>query len=129
MMFISRMARLRGAALAGATFAALLLAAPPAAVMAQQAAPAAPAPAVTDADIEHFANAVLAVDEIRQTYEKALATTDDQGEKTSLQQEAQEKMVDAIEDEGLTVERYQVVAQAVQSDPAMWEKVQQHLRQ
>jgi len=123
-MFISNMARLRGAALAG-----LLLAASPVAVMAQQAAPAAPAQDVTDADIEHFANAVLAVEDIRQTYEKALATTDDEGEKTSLQKEAQEKMVDAIENEGLTVERYQVVAQAVQSDPAMWEKVQQHLRQ
>jgi hypothetical protein len=124
MMFISNMARLRGAALAG-----LLLAASPVAVMAQQAAPAAPAQDVTDADIEHFANAVLAVEDIRQTYEKALATTDDEGEKTSLQKEAQEKMVDAIEIEGLTVERYQVVAQALQSDPAMWEKVQQHLRQ
>lgn len=123
-MFISNMARLRGTALAG-----LLLAASPVAVMAQQAAPAAPAQDVTDADIEHFANAVLAVEDIRQTYEKALATTDDEGEKTSLQKEAQEKMVDAIENEGLTVERYQVVAQAVQSDPAMWEKVQQHLRQ
>jgi hypothetical protein len=122
MMFISHMARLRGAALAG-----LLLAGSPMAVMAQQAPSAAPAQDVTDADIEHFANAVMAVEEVRQTYEKALATTDDEGEKTSLQQEAQEKMVNAIQDEGLTVQQYQMVAQAVQSDPEMWKKVQQHL--
>jgi hypothetical protein len=121
-MFISRMARLRGAALAG-----LLLTVSPAAVMAQQAPDAAPTQTISDADIEHFANAVMAVETVRQTYEKALSTTDDQGEKTSLQKEAQEKMVNAIQDEGLTVQQYQMVAQAVQSDPEMWKKVQQHL--
>jgi len=124
MKFTNRLARLRLATLVSA----LMVTAPIGAVA--QQAPNAPAQAqtnVSDSELESFANAVVAVQEIQIAADRAQKTTADGNDKAALQKQAQEEMVSAIEDEGLTVQRYQTIAQAVQSDPALWEKLQQHL--
>src|SRR6056297_5600 len=46
----------------------------------------------------------------------------------ALQQKAQQSMQKKIQDEGLTVKRYQEIAFALQNSPALQEKLQQHMQ-
>ena len=46
----------------------------------------------------------------------------------AIQQKAQQSMQNKIQDEGLTVKRYQEIAFAIQNSPALQEKLQQHMQ-
>ncbi|MFN2349679.1 MAG: DUF4168 domain-containing protein [Thioalkalivibrio sp.] len=75
--------------------------------------------------LDKFVDAFVAVQEIRQDFAKRLQSVEDETEAQSMQQEAQEEMIGAVEDKGLNVEQYNQVAMALQSDPAMMQRVQQ----
>lgn len=97
--------------LAGAT----LIATP--ALAQDTAAPAASAPqaaapsAVTDAEVKQFAKAALAVDKVNK--DAAVPAAD-----------KQKKMAEAVSSSGLPPARFNEIAQASQSDPALQQKVQ-----
>ncbi|HVJ03628.1 MAG TPA: DUF4168 domain-containing protein [Sphingomonas sp.] len=115
------------------TGAALLLAAPAAfaqdasqtspstqpAAPAEQAAPAAgaqaqtgAAAAVSDAEVQQFATAALAVDKVRK--DAAVPEAD-----------KNTKMVEAISASGLQPARFNEIAQAMQADPSLNQRIQQ----
>ncbi len=105
------MIKLTHAALA----AGVLLSTP---ALAQTEAPAAPAPEeaatpapVTDAEVTMFAKAALAADKVSK--DTTIAATDKQA-----------KMADAVTSNGLEPLRFNQIAQAAQSDPALQKKVQ-----
>ncbi|WP_290648724.1 DUF4168 domain-containing protein [Aquisalimonas sp.] len=76
-----------------------------------------------DETLERFADAYVKVGEIHREYSEKLqgaeATEDAQG----LQQEANDEMVQAIQDSGLEVQEYSAVAAALERDPEMREEV------
>ena len=119
------------ARLVSASLAAVLMAAGASQVSAQQAnqAPATqPAPAVQAADIsdkklEKFADSLGEIMEIREDFTAKLEKTGDPAEAQQLQQQANEKMMNTVEDNELSIEEYNAINQAVQNDPQLRDRV------
>ncbi|WP_217477552.1 DUF4168 domain-containing protein [Stutzerimonas stutzeri] len=117
--------------LVSASFAALLMAASATQVAAQQASPAPatqPAPAVQAADIsdkklEKFADSLGEIMEIREDFTAKLEKTGDPAEAQQLQQQANEKMMNTVQENDLSIEEYNAINQAVQNDPKLRDKV------
>lgn len=107
------------------------LAAGPAA--AQQAAPSAqpaaptttPTPAYSDAQLERFVSASRKVAMISQEYTPKLQASSDEATKNKVFKEADEKMVKAVHDEGMTVDQFNGINMALQRDPALVKRVQE----
>lgn len=106
----------------------LALSAATAPVMAQQAqAPATTQPAPTsysDTQLEKFVNASKKVAVISQEYTPKLQSTTDEATRQEVYREADKKMVDVVRNEGITVEEFNGINQAIQQDPALMERVQ-----
>jgi transcription initiation factor IIF auxiliary subunit len=119
------------ARLVSASLAAVLMAAGAAQVSAQQAnqAPATqPAPAMQAADIsdkklEKFADSLGEIMEIREDFTAKLEKTGDPAEAQQLQQQANKKMMNTVEDNELSIEEYNAINQAVQNDPQLRDRV------
>ena len=62
--------------------------------------------------------------EIRDDYVERIESTDDRDEAMELEQEANEMMVEAVEDTGLTVDTYSAIAQAASQDSDLAERIQ-----
>ncbi|MCH1923624.1 DUF4168 domain-containing protein [Shewanella sp. C32] len=106
-----------------ALMSAMLATVPVASVLAaqQQQAPAAATQQaqpvnVSDEQLEQFAGAQETVNEIRVDAMAKLEKVEDQNEAQEIQQQANEDMVSAVKDSGLSVEDYNLIARAVQSD-------------
>lgn len=110
---------------------ALFMAAGASQVSAQQATPAPatqPAPAmqasdISDKQLESFADSLGEIMEIRQDFTAKLEKTGDPAEAQQLQQEANEKMMNTVQDNDLSIEEYNAINQAVQNDPKLRDKV------
>lgn len=119
------------ARLVSASLAALLMAAGASQVVAQEAsqAPATqPAPAMQAADIsdkklEKFADSLGEIMEIREDFTAKLEKTGDPAEAQQLQQEANEKMMNTVVENELSIEEYNAINQAVQNDPQLRDRV------
>ncbi|TFL13726.1 DUF4168 domain-containing protein [Pusillimonas caeni] len=95
--------------------------------MAQQAqAPAAQQAPVnySDAQLEKFVSASKKVAVISQEYTPKLQSSTDEATRQEVYREADEKMVDVVRKEGMTVEEFNGINQAIQQDPALMERVQ-----
>ncbi len=112
-------------------FAALLMAAGASQVSAQQASPAPatqPAPVVEAADIsdqklEKFADSLGEIMEIREDFTAKLEKTGDPAEAQQLQQQANEKMMNTVQENDLSIQEYNAINRAVQNDPKLRDKV------
>ena len=91
--------------------------------MQQQEAPAVEEHSFSDDELEQFAQAFVEVEEVRNEYGPRLGEAEDMESATEIQQEANELMTSAIEDNGLTVETYNAIAQSTQADPELREKI------
>ncbi|MCQ4306779.1 DUF4168 domain-containing protein [Pseudomonas stutzeri] len=115
--------------LVSASLAALFMVAGASQVSAQQATQAPqPAPAIQASDIsdqklEKFADSLGEIMEIREDFTAKLEKTGDPAEAQQLQQEANEKMMSSVEDNDLSIEEYNAINQAVQSDPQLRDRV------
>lgn len=74
---------------------------------------------VSDAKLEQFVEAVTEVQSVQQEYASEIQSTQEAAEAQALRQEAQEKMVGAVEDAGLSVTEYNQISQQLQSDPEL----------
>ena len=112
-------------------FAALLMAAGASQVSAQQASPAPatqPAPVVEAADIsdkklEKVADSLGEIMEIREDFTAKLEKTGDPAEAQQLQQQANEKMMNTVQENDLSIQEYNAINRAVQNDPKLRDKV------
>ena len=75
--------------------------------------------------LDRFVDAFVEVQHIREDFAERLQGVENEADAQAMQQEAQEEMIGAVEDNGLTVEEYNQVAMALQQDPAMMQQVQQ----
>jgi Rieske Fe-S protein len=103
---------------------------PLAAALALMAAPAwsqttqAPAePSFDDATLESFAAAAVEVGEISSEWSQKMQEVEDPARLESMRQDAQDEMVEAVEDEGITVETYNRVLQVAEADPDLGERI------
>ncbi len=79
---------------------------------------------ISNEDLEKFASADEKVSEIRDDFSERLSQADNQEEAQSLQLEAQEKMVEAVQSEGLEIPKYNEIATRMQTDPELQQRVQ-----
>ncbi|OOC10248.1 DUF4168 domain-containing protein [Thioalkalivibrio halophilus] len=80
---------------------------------------------LSDEDIDTFVEAFVGVQEVREDFSQRLQEAEDETQAQQMQQEAQDEMVAAVEDAGMTVEEYNEVAMALQNDPELMQEVQQ----
>ncbi|MEH6389389.1 MAG: DUF4168 domain-containing protein [Pseudomonas profundi] len=79
---------------------------------------------ISEEDLQKFAEADSAVGDIRDDFSQRLSQAENQEEAQSLQMEAQEKMVEAVQSEGLEIPKYNEIATRMQSDPELQQRVQ-----
>ncbi len=82
---------------------------------------------VSDTDLMQFANAMQAVNDIRDQYSQRIEAADSQDQAQQLQQEAGERMTMAVQDTGMTVDQYNEIAVALQGDPQLMQRLEQLL--
>ncbi len=90
---------------------------------APQAAPAMQASDISDKKLEKFADSLGEIMEIREDFTAKLEKTGDPAEAQQLQQQANEKMMETVENNDLSIEEYNAINQAVQNNPQLRDKV------
>lgn len=93
-----------------------------------QTPPAAPPPQpeqieVSDKELKQFATAQSEVSGIQQDFTGRLQGVEDPNEAQTLRAQANEEMVEAVQDAGLDVESFNRIALAVRNDPELQQKV------
>lgn len=78
---------------------------------------------VTDEEIWNFVRAVGDVGAIVEEVRPQLEAANDQEQAQLIQQAAQEQMLEAVENQGLTPQRYNEINMAAQADPALGERI------
>lgn len=86
--------------------------------------PQAPVIQPSDAQLEKFAGATQKVAVVADEYRPKLQAAKDDNARQTIYREADEKMVSAVRNDGLSVDEFNGIGQAVQQDP----KLQQKLR-
>lgn len=82
-----------------------------------------------DDKLAAFVDARESVVQISQQWEERLNNAESQEKLNSLQQEAQQEMVEAVREEGLTVNEYNMIVDATQTDPELRERVNEMMTQ
>lgn len=78
----------------------------------------------SDQELKKFAAAQTDVDDIRGEYSDALGNVEDPDKAQELQNKYTRKMINAIEDKGLSVEDYNNISRAIQGNPELQKKVE-----
>lgn len=84
---------------------------------------AASAQTFTDAQLQNFINASRKVAVISQEYAPRVEATADQTEREQIFREADDKMVAAVKDEGLSVDEFNSINQQLPQDPQLEQRV------
>jgi len=78
---------------------------------------------VDDKTLEKFADAYGDVQSIQQDFARDLQQVSEESEAQALQRAAQEEMMAAVKDSGLSVTEYNEISMAVSSDPELQKRV------
>ncbi|MCA9500037.1 MAG: DUF4168 domain-containing protein [Nitrospira sp.] len=73
-------------------------------------------------NLEPFAGAYKEISQIHTAYKERIIQTDDPSKSEALQEEANQKMTQAVADHGLTITDYNKIFQSIQNDPALKEE-------
>lgn len=73
-------------------------------------------------NLEPFVGAYKEISQIHTTYKERIIQTDDPTKSEALQEEANQKMSQAVTDRGLTITDYNTIFQSIQNDPALKEE-------
>jgi len=84
---------------------------------------------VTEAELDKVVDAYTRIAEIREDFQESLAEVADPEQAQLLQEEAGEAMVEAVQESGLDVQKYNEVMQAAQVDEELREKLLSRLEQ
>ncbi len=82
---------------------------------------------VSEQKINQFVDALAEISTIRQTAAVELESAADMEEAQKVQQDAQQRMVKAVESAGLSVEEYNQIASLMGSDPELAERINTEL--
>jgi hypothetical protein len=79
-------------------------------------------------ELETFAVAAIEVQRISDDYQSKFAASQTPQERQQIQKEATDKMTQAVEDKGLTVDQYNEVARAAQTDADVANQINEYVR-
>lgn len=85
--------------------------------------PAAPQVELSEKKISKFSEAYAEISTIRQDYTDRMRSAEDQSKARELQQQAQSEMMAAVKETGLSVQDYNRIAQAIQRNPELRNRV------
>jgi len=85
----------------------------------------APAQDFSDEQLEQFAGASQEIAVISQDYTQRLQEAEDEQSQQEVRAEANDKMIEVVEDSGLDVETFNAIGQAIQQNPEMMQRVQE----
>jgi hypothetical protein len=99
--------------------------------LAAEQAPAAQqsqASSYSDEKIQSFVTAALEVEQVRQEYSAQFAEAESEEQRQAIAQQANDEMVKAVEDApGISLQEYNQIAQAVERDPALSQRVAERM--
>ncbi|MCA1770688.1 MAG: DUF4168 domain-containing protein [Halomonas sp.] len=91
----------------------------------EQPQAAAPAMDFSDQQLQQFVDASEEIVVISQEYTERLQAAEGQDAQQQVQMEANDKMVEVVEDSGLDVDTFNAIGLAVQQDPELMQRVQE----
>ena len=99
---------------------------PPAAAAAKETVTSAD---VTDQEIEQFAKSYKEVSQIQKDTDKQLESVQDTAGAAKVKQEANQKMADAVQGQGMKVERFNLIARSLNQDVTLKQRIQQKIQE
>ena len=84
---------------------------------------------LSQGQIENFAGAALDVQQVEQNFNAEVQAVEDAEEMERLHQQAQQQAQQAIEDNGLSVDEYNAIAQAAHQDPQLYAMIVEVMEQ
>lgn len=84
-----------------------------------------PAQDFDDGQLEQFADASQEIAAVSQEYTQRLQEAENEEAQQEVRMEANEKMVEIVEDSGLDVDTFNAIGQAIQQDPELMQRVQE----
>src|SRR5690554_7360075 len=91
----------------------------------EQPQAAAPAMDFSDEQLQQFAEVSQEIVVISEEYTERLQAAEDEAAQQEVLMEANDKMVEAVEDGGLDVDTFNAIGMAVQQDPELMQRVQE----
>jgi hypothetical protein len=85
------------------------------------------APTFSNKELKSFALALVTVQDLNQMMLDKMSRAKTPEEETIVRSEAQQQMVQAVQEEGLSVAKYNSISMEVRTNPEMAEKVKQHM--
>ena len=82
---------------------------------------------IDDSELKSFATAAIKVQMISDAYSQRMKATQSGAEKKQMQRNASVEMVEAVKKEGMTVDKYQSIAQRLDTDVELARRVRQKL--
>ena len=89
----------------------------------------APAQDFSDDQLQQFADASQEIAVISQEYTERLHAAEDEQAQQEVRMEANDRMVEVVEENGLDVDTFNAVGHAIQQDPELMQRVQQMAEQ
>lgn len=80
---------------------------------------------VSDEQLEQFVDAMTSVQEISGKYTEQFQSAETAEDAQAIQQKAQEEMIAAVNDSGLSADEYNTIVQAVQTDEELRARMQE----
>lgn len=80
----------------------------------------------TESDLEAFLEAATEVQNIKVAYDPIFADAETEAEQEAIWTEATDKMVDAIQEAGLTIDQFNEIATTAQGDPELAQEIEEH---
>lgn len=94
-----------------------------------QAQVEAPAQDFNNDELQQFADAAQEIAVISQEYTERLHAAEDEQAQQEVRMEANDKMVEVVEQNGLDVDTFNAIGHAIQQDPELMQRVQQMAEQ
>ncbi|HEY4135632.1 MAG TPA: DUF4168 domain-containing protein [Alphaproteobacteria bacterium] len=101
----------------------------PASRASQGTPPSAAAADISGQDLKTFAVAALEVKKINDSYRPRYQSADTPEAKQQVQKEATDKMAAAVQDKGLTVDKYNQIVHVAQADPEVAQQIDDYAKQ
>ncbi|MBW6390980.1 MAG: DUF4168 domain-containing protein [Halomonas sp.] len=89
----------------------------------------APAQDFSDDQLQQFADASQEIAVISQEYTERLHAAEDEQAQQEVRMEANDKMVEVVEQNGLDVDTFNAIGHAIQQDPELMQRVQEMAEQ
>jgi hypothetical protein len=84
---------------------------------------------ISESDLKSFAVAVVEVQRINDTYVSKLESAKSPEEQAQVRQAASQEMVRAVENEGMSVDKYKEILTHAQANPTVAARVQEHINE